>query len=196
MTNIVLFNGPPRSGKDTATDLVHSAYRRDAVPMKFATPLKAVTRSFAEFMGDQHGNVLSNEPGVKERPNKFLLNKTPREFQISISEEWMKPVFGSDVFGQIAVQQVKLYPEWQTRMFLFSDSGFRDEAAHLVNVFGADNILLVRLHRMGCDFTLDSRSYIELADLGVTEVDVTNDATKEHLQKTLLTTIKNWKEAI
>jgi SNF2 family DNA or RNA helicase len=196
MTNIVLFNGPPRSGKDTAVSLVHSAYKRDAVPMKFATPLKAITRSFAEFMGDQHGNVLSNELGVKEQPNKFLLNTSPRNFQISISEDWMKPVFGLDVFGHIAAQQIKLFPEWQTRMFLFSDSGFRDEAAHLVNVFGADNVLLVRLHRMGCDFTLDSRSYIELADIGVTEVDVTNDATKEHLRETLLSTIKNWKEAI
>jgi hypothetical protein len=196
MTNIVLFNGPPRSGKDTAVSLVHSAYRRDAVPMKFADPLKAVTHSFAEFMGDKHGNVLSNEPGVKEHPNKFLLGKTPRQFQISVSEDWMKPVFGADVFGRIAEQQIKLYPEWQTRLFLFSDSGFRDEAAHLVNEFGADNVLLIRLHRRGCDFTLDSRSYIELADLGVTEVDLTNDATKEHLRETLLSTIKNWKEAV
>jgi hypothetical protein len=196
MTNIVLFNGPPRSGKDTAAGLVRAAFIREAVSLKFALPLKYLTASFAEFMGDKHENVLSDEPGVKERANKFLLGLSPRQFQIMVSEDWMKPKFGDDVFGKIAIQQVKLYHDWPSRIFLFSDSGFRSEAVALVEEFGPENILLIRLHRIGCDFTIDSRSYIELADLGVTEVDVTNDATKGHLQTTLITTIKNWKEAL
>ena len=196
MTNIVLFNGPPRSGKDTAAKEMKDLYKRDAEIIKFAAPLKYLTRAFAEFMGDLHGNVLTDIPSVKETANKYLLDLSPREFQIMVSEEWMKPKFGDSVFGTIAARQIKLFPDWQSRIFLISDSGFRSESETLVETFGASNVLLVRLHRRGCDFTLDSRSYIELADLGVTEIDIDNDQTTLHLRHNIAQAIKNWKEAL
>lgn len=44
---------------------------------------------------------------------------------------------------------------------VFSDSGFQSEMEPLIEQFGIDNVVLVRLNRDGYDFSGDSRSYLE-----------------------------------
>ena len=55
--------------------------------------------------------------------------------------------------------------------FTLTDSGFVPEAVPIVKMFDAENCTLIRVHRKGCDFSGDSRSYI---DLGVKTIDVEN----------------------
>ena len=193
MAKIILLNGPPHCGKDTAAKFIKEHLGRTTEIHKFAGPLKYITSAFAEYMGDMHSNVLSDEPNVKNSPNKYLLGKSPREFQISISEDWMKQLYGESVFGEILANRIMSIPDWQSRAFIVSDSGFRLEAEELIKAFGANNILLIRLHRTNCNFSIDSRSYIELADLNVTEVDIENNSSLSSLRECLVKTIKHWR---
>jgi hypothetical protein len=51
------------------------------------------------------------------------------------------------------------------------DSGFYCELPPLVEAFGAESIIMIRLHRKGKDFSLDSRSYVDPSDLGILSFD-------------------------
>lgn len=179
---IFLFNGPPRSGKDTAAE--HLAAKLGKL-MKFAEPIKAAIT--AAFHG---GNRVEfnwyDSPEQKDLPHEVYGGRTTREVQISFSEDWVKwgcnpkgNVRDEAAFGRILARSIdrvlaeKTLP-FATPAFFVSDSGFRPEAEVLVQKYGAPNIFLVRIFRAGYDFKVDSRGYIELADLGVREWEVKN----------------------
>lgn len=83
-----------------------------------------------------------------------LIGMTPRELQIKVSEEWIKPTFDRSYFGHKAV--TALFASSYTHV-VFSDGGFVEEVSALRSV---GRVLLVRLHRDGFAFTGDSRSYL------------------------------------
>ena len=95
---------------------------------------------------------------VKDVPHRALMGMTPREAYIWYSEEVMKPKFGKDVFGKMFVQD---NADKRGPIFV-SDSGFEEEAYAVVEHFGMNNVMLVRLHREGHDFSRDSRSHLNL----------------------------------
>lgn len=185
---IILVNGPPRAGKDTAQEAVP-----DSVRCKFARAVKEGCH--AAFGLDPKEYPMDVFEAVKEEPNVLFFGKSPREAYIAYSEMFMKPFTGDQqVFGKMLVRWIKEYKHYKTftsateaathhaagypvgtTPFIVTDSGFRDEAVSLVEAFGAENIKLIRVHREGCNFDNDSRSYIDLADLGVEEEDVVND---------------------
>lgn len=88
----------------------------------------------------------------------------------------MKPLHGVEVFGKVLANYIRAS---HSDLFFVSDSGFRPEAEVLVREFGAQNVMLIRIHREGFDFTLpggkkDSRDYVNLDDLGVESHDLEN----------------------
>jgi hypothetical protein len=107
---VVLFNGPPRSGKDTAANIAKEtlddvAFNKEAPVLtgytgaahfKFATPLKDAVHRFFSMPSDVYNH--SEYDGVKDDKTPLLFYKSLRECYISLSEEWAKPVFGKDVF--------------------------------------------------------------------------------------------------
>jgi len=148
---IIFFNGPPRSGKDTIVNELLKRYS-SCENIKFSNPLKTALPVFFG-LSQQQINLLEIE---KEIPKDYLLGKSWREAQISLSEEWAKPVFGSRVFGDITLNIIK---NSTNQLFLVSDSGFQEEAGSLIDFFGNDNCLLIRIARDGTNFDNDSRSY-------------------------------------
>jgi hypothetical protein len=148
---IVFFNGPPRSGKDTIVNELLKKYD-STENIKFSNPLKTALPVFFGLSKEQI-DVLENE---KEVYKDYLLGKTWRDAQISLSEEWAKKVFGSRVFGNITKNIIK---NSSSQLFLISDSGFQEEAGSLVEHFGKDSCLLIRIKRDGTNFNNDSRSY-------------------------------------
>jgi hypothetical protein len=44
--------------------------------------------------------------------------------------------------------------------FIFSDSGFAEEAVPVISLVGIDNALVIELDRPGCSFVGDSRGYV------------------------------------
>jgi len=172
---IILVNGPPRAGKDTAQEAVANSVR-----CKFALAVKE--GAHAAFGLDPREYPMDVFEAVKDEPNTLFFGKSPREAYIAYSEMFMKPFTGDkQVFGKLLIRWIENILEvWDkddlpNLPFIVTDSGFRPEAMALVEAFGAENIKLIRVHREGCNFDNDSRSYIHLADLGVEEEDVHND---------------------
>jgi hypothetical protein len=159
---IILFNGPPRSGKDTAVKLALSyintsaAYLRP-VHMSFADPLKETThKMYNAFFSPGHFE------NAKNTPTPVFFGKTPREAYIEVSERMVKPVLGQDHWGRVAV--VKMNGMRANNVFLFSDSGFVEELVPIINSFGPKNVTIVELETTinghGLTFSGDSRGYI------------------------------------
>lgn len=169
---VILFNGPPGSGKDTAAsmafNLVFQKYTRNSmIPwrpkhLKFADPLKAAAHTLyniphsAEYYEKELGHKWKNEP------SPLFFGRKPRDVYISLSEEYAKRAHDSTFFGRIAARRIQL--EKQANIFIFSDSGFADEAIPVIGNVGIENVLLVEMRRAGCSYDGDSRSYIA-ADL-------------------------------
>lgn len=176
MTKVFLFNGPPRSGKDSAA--IHLTQKGQGHFEKFAFPLKSAFAAITSASIDDWGNV---EPYESTKGDYIdWLGTTYRQWQIDFSESFMKPRYGEDIFGRLLVQRLNVSgggSRFNHQAVFISDSGFLEEAKYVAREFGEDNVLLVRIHRPGYDFTGDSRSY--LYDILPNELDVVNDASEE-----------------
>jgi len=146
----VLFNGPPRSGKDTAADYIlqHAPFGHK---LKFSDTLKSGTHALYGL--DTYVNKYED---CKEQPHEDFLGLTPRQAYIDVSEKFMKPQHGKDVFGRILAQRIK---RSDANLILVPDSGFLDEALPVIDLLGIENVLLLRIKRGGTSFANDSRSY-------------------------------------
>ena len=175
MSKIILLNGPPRCGKDTASDFL--CYRYNGVPQKISKVLKERTHAWYGVVG-QDGSPARHDyfEDHKDVPQEVFEGLTPREAYIAMSENYIKPTHGDSYLGRVLARSIRRMDSIlrQERTHVVSDSGFRGEAEELVREFGPDKILLVRIHRAGYDFKHDSRGYIDLADLGVACFDVLN----------------------
>jgi dephospho-CoA kinase len=170
---IVLFNGPPGCGKDTVAEGLRAVV--DCRLVKFAGPIKENCRNIYGLSVKQWAAIDGSQE-EKEKPREEFFGETCRQVQINFSELFLKPTHGEDIFGKLAINEIK---KSRADTILISDSGFRREAEVLVEEFGNQNVLLVRLHREGKSFDGDSRNYIDLDDLEVTTYDLFNDSTIE-----------------
>lgn len=179
MPKIILFNGPPSSGKDTMASMINGLLEESSCVVKFAAPLKTTVLHL--FCGGDSRKFydLDTDPVKKNegRDDIFFTNLdgqvvSCRQAQIDVSEKYLKPIYGQNIFGRILAATIENDKDHD--VFLVSDSGFRPEAEELVREFGEQNILLVRLHRDGTSYDGDSRSYIDLDDLEVKSVDIEN----------------------
>lgn len=156
MPKIFLLNGPPGSGKDTAATYLAGLFR--GTVMKFATPLKdgctAIYCNGNRALFDQFDTYAN-----KGTPSPQFMGVSCRQAQIDMSEKYMKPVYGQDVFGKILANKIDVDQEG----FIFiSDSGFAPEAEVLADKFGRENIILIKIERDGHTYEGDSRNYIQL----------------------------------
>jgi len=167
---VIFLNGPPRCGKDFGAGLLLKELFRSRTA-KFSQPLKRAIAEQFQLTDEEQKYLEAN----KDTPQKLLNGYTYRQAQINLSEHHMKPLYGDDVFGQILrrvlSRKVGLAAHDYT---IISDSGFRSEAEPVVSTFGGHNCLLIRLSRPGTSFEGDSRTYINLDDLGVHSVDIVN----------------------
>lgn len=168
MTKIILFNGPPRSGKDTATDFAMKHLGKRGIHYRFAAPLKDATHAlFGLKVSREHFDQCKNVPSV------LFQGMSPREAYIWMSEEVVKPKFGRDFFAKVAVHSIaeRIIESKKTDgIVVISDCGFAEEVELLIEVFGQENVTVVHLKREGTDFTNDSRNYI-FADCKTYKID-------------------------
>jgi len=186
---LILFNGPRHSGKDTAA--LHVAEMLNAYHFKFSAPIKAAIKK-AFNLSSQDVDYLES---IKTQPTPILFGKSYVEAQISFSEEWAKPSFGQNVFGEWAVNairnvQAKAYIR-KYDLFVSSDSGFACEAWPVIDsLFGVENTLLVRVYRQDKNFDGDSRSYIELP--GVETVEIENNSSISDYHKRVIALVQHF----
>lgn len=152
---IIIFNGPPGTGKDEAClyfkkiGFTHLSFKDELFKETF------------KFFGVSKGWFMKGyeDRSVKEKPvGQLKISGTPlsrRDAMIYVSEKYIKPKFGNDYFGKKLAEHVT-----ESGLFCVSDGGFEEELIPIINKHGADNIVLVQLTREGCDFSSDSRRYI------------------------------------
>lgn len=165
---IILLNGPPRVGKNTAANML--AWELDCVVIGFSHHLKRMVHGiyFGRAGWDMDPDGFD---GCKSEKQQVLDGRTWRQAYIHYSENVIKPMHGKEWFGE---QFVKAAHASGSDIVVVPDSGFVQEAERTVREFGAANVRLVRLYKDGCTFAGDSRNYISLRHIGVVENEITN----------------------
>lgn len=149
---IVLLNGPPRSGKDTAARILHQ--RKGFYVTKFAKYLKERTHL---LYGHNYPHDYFED--FKDEPLDIFFGLTPRQAYINVSELYFKRVHGQYFFGERVVEDLK---RKMPKCVAISDCGFLDEIVPVVQAFGSENIMLIRFSSEGCSYKHDSRSPVDL----------------------------------
>lgn len=168
---LILFNAPPKTGKDETTEFICSKFN-NAVHFEFKKKLFELTKLIYSVTDEQWDSLYTREN--KELPSNLLRGKSPREALIYVSETIIKPTMGYSYFGDAAADMVQNTGAY---LSVFSDSGFVQELLPMMNRFGVENILIIRIHMDGVDFTGDSRKYLPdslVSDYGFNIIDIEN----------------------
>lgn len=174
MTRIVLLNAPPRAGKNTAAAGASAVLQGVAV-IGFSHHLK---RSVHAAFGLGWDLDPDHFDAVKSHPSEQFFGMTPRQAYIWWSEEVIKPKFGKEWFGEMFMRAAR---SACADTIIAPDSGFTEEAERVAKEVGPHNVMLIRLHKTGCTFDGDSRSYIDLDHLRVPTLDLKNIEGKPQL---------------
>lgn len=193
---IIIFNGAPRVGKDTFADMLDNHLltvwfngTNAMLPSResFKDTLLILTKSFYNIDTYEWDTRYKEQ---KEKPWDKLGGLSQREALIDMSEVKIKPLLGVDFFGKAAAQKctTEVDDDGDGTIYIFSDGGFVEEIQPFIDKFGADNVLIIRLHREGFDFSSDSRSLLDIPevtsyDVDSKDIDTTFDAIKEIVDK-------------
>jgi hypothetical protein len=187
---LVLLNGPPRCGKDTAAKAIISYIEKKAladperpphvVLERFSMPIKRAFAGMIDAEIDAEGNVLDYEPDKdKIIP---LLGMSYRRWQILFSESFMKPLISGDIFGRLLLSRIEALP--LDSVVVVPDCGFQIEVEAVLrsDIFheGKLRAFLVQVYRPGCTFAGDSRRYISHPH--IRNVVIQNDGTKAEFE--------------
>lgn len=189
--SVILFNGPPRCGKDTAAKHIHLNTQRSRV-MKFAGMLKRSTHMDFGLPTELPDDAFET---CKDEPNPAFFGQTPRQAYIDKSEKRQKPFLGEDIYGRVLLRRMWRAYQEGVRVFLISDSGFEAEAKAIMKVINHSQFMLVRIHAdgRGCTFKGDSRDFIHLP--GVHTVNLVNDDDMDAFKSEVLQVVTdfiNW----
>lgn len=166
MKSLILLNGPPRCGKDTAGFILERRISGKGSVVwveKMSRILKERTHALYGIT-DRDGTPkwhAEYEGATKDSPRPEFFGLTPRQAYIAVSEKYLKPLHGEDVLGKMLADDLArtlndpAYPK--PRAVIVTDSGFRAETEPLAAM--AERTLLVHIHREGCTFEGDSRDY-------------------------------------
>lgn len=203
MGKIILLNGPPSSGKDTAAKHIRQFYKegRDEPanynPIKWRVALDRMSmpikRAFAGTMGlpvTEDGIVEPWESRKKEIIPAFGVSY--RKWQIVFSESFLK-AFDEAIFVKLLAARIqRRFEKNIANLIVVPDCGFAIEVEILYQIFNPADILLIRCHRHGCTFTGDSRSYVR-APKGCAFAAGGGDTVEQH-QKWVEEVVKTWLE--
>lgn len=181
--HLVLIQGPPRSGKDTAAKWLSQRWSYEH--FKFSTPIRRVIRTFFPSYSLEE---------VKDTPVAELgypaYEGTVRQLMIAFSETFIKLRLGQDAFGRCLLEELKSIEITPDDPIVISDSGFPEEAEPLITYFGEAKTFIIQLSRPGTSFDGDSRSYWSRD--GVVHIKLTNGGEKDTFRTQLDHALKNF----
>lgn len=184
MTNVLLLNGPPRSGKDTIGFALKQLYPEQITLHKFADPIYDMVCGLTGISRDRIEAFKDDELPI-------LNHMTPRQWMIKYSEQFIKPELGRDIWGHSLAQRMLNDPA-DNGVHIVTDLGFTEEVGPIVDAFGWSRIQLVHLHRNGCTFDNDSRYAVFVPQLSTYEMH--NDADIAHIVSQVYNAIEKWIE--
>lgn len=179
---VIIFNGPPNCGKDTASEAVRSFVQINApwmkpTHMKYSEVLKKGAHSlYAAF----HGWDFYDGEGRKEKndPTGDFLGLSPRQAYIELFNA-LERLHGPEVLGWIMRKRISRSSH--NGLIVCSDGGRPPELNPIIEYVGAKNVLIVEIHATGVTFAdhNDIRSYVgdevKKKHPGVTVVKIPNN---------------------
>lgn len=199
MTKVILINGPARSGKDTLAEAIIQEWLVKIDDTTYAT------HKFADIMHTfwesvfctmlDYEDFVEHVKGSKKSIQNPLIGISYRQGMIALSEELIKPMLGKDFFGRYTAADIDFHAKLRNDEYVavISDSGFKEEAVCIIEKFGAENVLLIKLYRPGFTFVGDSRNYISLEEFGVETVELEN-LDKEQFERKGVSIIREFVE--
>jgi hypothetical protein len=183
MTKIVIFNCPPRAGKDYTTDFLMTQPNELNVKFKKASFKEQLFEVALSALPDSPEHFLDLYDLKKEEPTEVLNGLSPRQYMIKVAEEWLKPTFGDDYFGQRLSESIRQAEEDDQDIFLVPDGGFNEEVEPLIREFGLENILILQWSRSGSSFKNDSRDYLTAYPDNTIKLEDNNGSIKDHSRR-------------
>lgn len=178
-------NGPPRSGKDTVAQAV-----MNLLDTQGATDVPVHKKALAETMRNGAMSILGLTGGdkfysdIKDKPLDVLGGKSFRTFMIDMSETFVKGLYGKDFWSRLLYARNQTWWNSIPSILIVTDIGFKEEVEFLCA--HSSHYIGVRLDRPGCDFSLDSRSYVASQFYGGVDLALTNDETPESAAEQIL----------
>lgn len=200
MSKIILLNGPPSGGKDTAAKHIRQWYLTNTTDTRatnrcvldrMSMPIK---RAFAGTMGlpiTEDGEVQPWESCKEEIIPEFGVSY--RQWQIDFSESFLK-CYRQEIFGELLAARIaRRFSRKIANLIVVPDCGFDIEIKVLYERFDPKDILLIRCHRDGFSFQGDSRSYVR-APQGCAVGDLMN-SDKDAYLALVERVVKTWLES-
>lgn len=159
----ILLNGPPRVGKDTASEVLAAAIDAEVAVIKFTKPVKDMTHARFGLVCEHDAYEV-----LKDTPLREFGGLTPRQAYIETSDR-LKAERGPDAVAQLFVEAMMAST---ARVIINPDLGFDFEAQAVVDQLGADKVVIIRISCEGHDFSSDCRGWVHLP--GVESYDVQN----------------------
>lgn len=177
MTKVIILNGPPNSGKDTIGEALMELLRRDH-DVKFSEIYhgqfkKVLLEILSTTLRISESTLMHiyNNRELKETPLAIFGGHSIREAMISISEDYIKPIFGKDYMGRMELSQIRIA---KPKYAIYTDGGFIDEIRPLLNDPSIE-LYIVQLYRDGCSFAGDSRGLLTGPEIAHCLYGVTNN---------------------
>ena len=149
MTKLIILNGPPRCGKDTAANTIEEYFGEDVCKhIKISAPLKLIAAS-----------IIGKSKELLEETKDARIEgsaSTYREAQIHTFEQ-LVPIYGEDWLSRWTINSLDNYEQ---DFFVLSDCGQSAEIVPFMQKYGPENLLVIQIMREGCAFLNDTRTYI------------------------------------
>jgi len=151
---IILLNGPPRSGNDTAAEFIILMLGNSKVcHEKLSKPIKSSLRHIFNF----NNTEMKALEAYKDHKNRSEYGDLSwRGMQIAMFEH-LKETYGPEILGNLFQRRDRDNGKKHT---VISDSGRKDEIEPIIAANPYKNIGLIELSRPGCSYDGDIREYI------------------------------------
>ena len=153
-TKIVLLNGAPSSGKDTLANYLRNS--DEFLHWKYANKVRENAQLF-------YPQINWWDDCIKDTHLDALKGRTPRQILIKIGL-MARTEIDVNIWVDALANEIEEYQAGLgiDNTFVISDCGFQNEVDVMVDRFGIENVLLVRIYREGYTFENDSRNYVTI----------------------------------
>ena len=182
---IILLNGPPGSGKDTAAEFITLMLGNSQVMHeKMSWPMKRGLTTIFSF-NDAERKALNAYKDHSNGPE--FADMSWRLMEIDMYH-YLARRYGKDILGRLLMRRNR---DNAKRHTVISDAGRNDEIVPIVKGFSYGQVGYIELHREGCNFDNDIREYLDHKHFKHVEV-IENKYDLEMFQAQIRKVLRKW----